>query len=372
MAEHLLDIRDLKGNYRGIFGVVRAVDGVTLSVDYGEVMGLVGESGCGKSTLAQLSSGSPSPLLHYESGEILVDGVDIYKTDPEIFRTEIKCKRMSYVPQASMDSLNPVKRIRDFVFDVVFERTTKKPLNLRIKGFIIDVVKELITKEPLTLEPFERIRNFVMGTIRSRTRRKSTRKEILRVAGDHLEKLGLDRCILDRYPHELSGGMKQRTVIGISTMWNPKLLIIDEPTSALDVTTQKRVIESLVNLKRMGIIRSMLFISHDITVLGQLCDRCAVMYGGKIVEVDDMDEILNNPKHPYTRMLISSIVSYDPARMGRGGLKSIPGSPPDLRSPPEGCRFYPRCELCSDRCKSKDPPLKPVGNGVVACWREAA
>jgi peptide/nickel transport system ATP-binding protein len=165
--------------------------------------------------------------------------------------------------------------------------------------------------------------------------------------------------------------MKQRVVIGISTLWNPKLLIIDEPTSALDVTTQKLVIESLVHLKRIGIISSMLFISHDITVLGQLCDRCAVMYGGKIVEVDDMEEILSNPKHPYTRMLLSSIVSYDPTRMGKGGLKSIPGAPPDLRTPPEGCRFYPRCELCSDRCKSKDPPLKPVGNGVVACWREA-
>jgi len=340
MAEHLLDIRDLKGNYSGIFGVVRAVDGVTLSVDDGEVMGLVGESGCGKSTLAQLSSGSPGPLLHYESGEILVDGVDVYKTDPEIFRTEIKCKRMSYVPQASMDSLNPVKRIRDFVLDVVIERTSKKPL--------ISTIRDM-----------------------NRSRRRSMRKETLMMAGDHFEKLGLDRCVLDRYPHELSGGMKQRVVIGISTLWNPKLLIIDEPTSALDVTTQKRVIESLVNLKRLGIIRSMLFISHDITVLGQLCDRCAVMYGGKIVEVDRMDEILNNPKHPYTRMLISSIVSYDPTRMGKGGLKSIPGSPPDLRNPPEGCRFYPRCKLCSDRCKSKDPPLKPVGNGVVACWREA-
>jgi peptide/nickel transport system ATP-binding protein len=338
MAEHLLEIEDLKGNYRGIFGIVRAVDGVTLTVDSGEVMGLAGESGCGKSTLAQLSSGSPSPLLHYESGKILVDGIDIYKTDPEVFRTEVKCKRMSYVPQASMDSLNPVKRVRDFVLDVVNERTSKKPLILRIRDL-------------------------------SRTRRKALKNRVLKMGGDHFEKLGLDRCVLDRYPHELSGGMKQRVVIGISTLWNPKLLIIDEPTSALDVTTQKRVIESLVNLKKLGIIESMLFISHDITVLGQLCDRCAVMYGGKIVEVNRMGDILNKPEHPYTRMLISSVVSYDPTRMGKGGLKSIPGSPPDLRNPPEGCRFYPRCEMCSDRCKGKDPPLKPVGNGVVACWR---
>lgn len=270
----------------------------------------------------------------------MIDGVNIYKIHPEVFRTEVKCKKMSYVPQASMDSLNPVKRIRDFILDVVKERTSRKHLTLGKRDS-------------------------------SSSGRKLAKEEILRMAGDHLEKLGLDRCVLDGYPHELSGGMKQRVVIGISTLWNPKLLIIDEPTSALDVTTQKRVIESLVSLKRRGIISSMLFISHDITVLGQLCDYCAVMYGGKIVEVNTMDEILNNPKHPYTRMLISSIVSYDPTRKGKGGLKSIPGSPPDLRNPPEGCRFYPRCELCSDRCKSKDPPLKPVGNGVVACWREA-
>ena len=323
MVGHLLEIKDLKGYYRGIFGVVRAVDGVSLTVDSGEVVGLAGESGCGKSTLALLCSGSPIPLLHYESGKILVDGSDIYKIDPEVFRTEVKCKRMSYIPQASMDALNPVKRIRDFIMDVVRERTGKRP----------------------------------------------SKREVLKIAGDHLEKLGLDRWVLDRYPHELSGGMKQRVVIGISTLWNPKLLMIDEPTSALDVTTQRLVIKSLVNLKKAGIIKSMLFISHDITVLGQLCDRCAVMYGGKIVEVGSMNGILKNSLHPYTRALISSVVSYNPRRMGKGGLKSIPGAPPDLRDPPPGCRFYLRCEKRMDICKIKEPPLKAVKNrGAVACW----
>jgi peptide/nickel transport system ATP-binding protein len=222
-----------------------------------------------------------------------------------------------------MDSLNPVKRIRDFVMDVMRERTGKKPL----------------------------------------------KKEVLKTAGDHLEKLGLDRCVLDCYPHELSGGMKQRVVIGISTLCHPKLLMIDEPTSALDVTTQKLVIESLVNLKKEGIIESMVFISHDITVLGQLCDRCAIMYGGKIVEVGSMDNILTNSLHPYTDALISSVVSYDPTRMGKGGLKSIPGSPPDLRNPPCGCRFYPRCEKRMDICKTQEPVLKAVKNrGETACW----
>ena len=320
---HLLEIKDLRGYYRGIFGVVRAVDGVSLTADCGEVVGIVGESGCGKSTLAQLCSGSPSPLLHYESGKILVNGVDIYKIDPEVFRTEVKCQIMSYIPQASMDSLNPVKRVRDFIMDVMIERTGQK----------------------------------------------LSKSEVFKTAGDHLEKLGLDRGVLDRYPHELSGGMKQRVVIGISTLFHPKLLTIDEPTSALDVTTQKLVIKSLVNLKKAGIIESLLFISHDITVLGQLCDRCAVMYGGKIVEVDTMDDTLNNPLHPYTQALISSVVSYDPEKMVKGGLKSIPGAPPDLRDPPPACRFHPRCEYAMDICQTKEPPLEAVKDGSeVACW----
>jgi len=292
-------------------------------VDSGEVMGLAGESGCGKSTLAQLCSGSPNPLLHYESGKVLVNGFDIYKIDPEVFRTEVKACQMSYIPQASMDSLNPVKRIRDFIMDVMRERTNEKSL----------------------------------------------KEEVFKMAGDHLEELGLDRRVIDRYPHELSGGMKQRVVIGISTLYHPKLLMIDEPTSALDVTTQKLVIKSLLDLKKAGIIESMLFISHDITVLGELCDRCAVMYGGKIVEVASMDDITHKSLHPYTSALISSVVSYNPERMGKGGLKSIPGAPPDLRDPPPACRFHPRCEYAMDICQIKEPPLEAVKKqSHVACW----
>jgi peptide/nickel transport system ATP-binding protein len=286
-------------------------------------MGLAGESGCGKSTLAQLCSGSPNPLLHYESGKILVDGYDVYKTDPEVFRTEVKACHMAYIPQASMDSLNPVKRIRDFIVDVMAERSGEKP----------------------------------------------SRQEIFRMAGDHFEELGLERWVIDRYPHELSGGMKQRVVIGISTLCHPRLLMIDEPTSALDVTTQKLVIKSLWDLKRTGIIESMVFISHDITVLGELCDRCGVMYGGKMVEVGTMDNILDSPLHPYTQALISSVVSYNPERMGKGGLKSIPGTPPDLRDPPPACRFNPRCEYAMDICKTDEPPLRAIKNGSeIACW----
>jgi peptide/nickel transport system ATP-binding protein len=328
LTEHILEVEDLKGYYRGVFGVVHAVDGVSFNLGRSVIMGIAGESGGGKSTLAQLVSGSPPPLLHHESGKILVDGIDIYNIKPEQLRTEVKCKRMSYVPQASMESLNPVKRIKDFIFDVVGQRTGKRVSSKERKG------------------------------------------EIVEMAANHLKTLGLDRPVLDRYPHELSGGMKQRVVIGISTLWNPKLLIIDEPTSALDVTSQKRMIRALLNLKQIGIIESMLYISHDLTSLRQLCDECMVMYAGKIAEIGDMDGIIDDPQHPYSRLLAAAIASYDSKGKRVDELKSIPGSPPDLRTPPTGCRFHPRCPYVMDICKTEEPPMVMVGDGKrgASCW----
>ncbi|MFW9834629.1 MAG: ABC transporter ATP-binding protein [Candidatus Thorarchaeota archaeon] len=328
MAEHILEVEDLKGYYRGVFGVVHAVDGVSFSLGRNVIMGIAGESGGGKSTLAQLVSGSPPPLLHHESGKILVDGIDIYNISPEQLRTEVKCKRMSYVPQASMESLNPVKRIKDFIFDVVGQRTGK------------------------------------------RVSSKERKKEIVEMATNHLKTLGLDGTVLDRYPHELSGGMKQRVVIAISTLWNPKLLIIDEPTSALDVTSQKRMIRALLNLKHIGIIESMLYISHDLTSLRQLCDECMVMYAGKIAEIGDMDSIIDDPQHPYSRLLTAAIASYDSKGKRIDELKGIPGAPPDLRTPPTGCRFHPRCPYAMDVCKTTEPPMVMAedGKGGASCW----
>ncbi|MEM2981417.1 MAG: ABC transporter ATP-binding protein [Thermoproteota archaeon] len=325
MADHLLEIEDLKGYYRGTFGVVYGVDGVTLTLDSGEVLGLAGESGCGKSTLAELVSATPPRTLRYEGGKIIVDGFDIYHISPEILRKEVKCKRMAYVPQASMESLNPVKKISSFLMDVMKERTGEKP------------------KE----------------------------EEVINMAGEHLKKLGLEPWVLDRYPFELSGGMKQRVVIGISTLWNPKLLIVDEPTSALDVVSQKNMIKALLDLKQANIIESILFISHDISTLRQICDRFAVMYAGKIVETGATDEIINSPLHPYTQGLMTSIVSYEPRRRERGRyIKSIPGEHPDLRNPPPGCRFHPRCPYAMDVCRTEAPPIITSERGAreVSCW----
>lgn len=322
-SEYLLEVENLKGHYKGSFGIVQGCDNVSLSVKRGEIVAIAGESGCGKSTLAELVSGTPRPVLHFESGTVKVDDMDIYRVDPEVLRVEIKCERMSYVPQASLESLNPVKRLGNFILDVVKQRTgVKKP----------------------------------------------NKKEIFKMAGDHFERVGLSRDLLRRYPHELSGGMKQRAVIAISTLWNPKLLIIDEPTSALDVSSQQRMIRMLYEMLEQNLIEAILFVSHDIASLRQICNRAIIMYAGNIVEEGDMDAIINNPFHPYSKGLVSSFVSYNPDG-SRPKLISIPGSHPSLINPPSGCRFHPRCPECMEKCKTDEPPMySPIEGRNVKCW----
>ncbi|MFX0063194.1 MAG: ABC transporter ATP-binding protein [Candidatus Hermodarchaeota archaeon] len=346
----ILSIENLKGYYRGTFGIVHGIDGISLSVKPGEVLGICGESGCGKSTLAELITGTPMPLLHYEEGKIILDGFQIYHIDAEVLRKEVKCKRMSYVPQASMESLNPVKKIKDFIMDVVRERTGEKP--------------------SMRLDTIKKIRTFIEDAGSQDPDEQTSREKILKFAVDHFKRVGLDEKVLNRYPHELSGGMKQRVVIAISTMWNPKLLIVDEPTSALDVSSQKLMIKMLYDLKKEGIIETILFVSHDIPTLRQLCTRCIVMYAGQIVENGMMNDIVNDPLHPYSQGLISSIVSFNPDGTRPSHLESIPGSHPDLRNPPPGCRFHPRCPKVMDICPRESPPMfEPPGkNRQVACW----
>jgi peptide/nickel transport system ATP-binding protein len=262
--------------------------------------------------------------LHYESGEILIEGYNIYETDPEVLRTEVKTKIVSYVPQASLESLNPVMKIIDFISDVVKERTGKK----------------------------------------------EKREALIKFAGDHFERVGLNRDVLFKYPHELSGGMKQRSVIAISTMWNPKLLIVDEPTSALDVSSQKLIIKMLYEMRRDGIIDSILFVSHDVSSLSQICNKMLIMYAGHMQEYGDMDEMVDNPLHPYTELLMNSIVSFDPTGSHDGRLESISGSPPSLKNPPPGCRFSPRCPKVMDKCLIEEPPIIELTTPKrkVKCW----
>ncbi len=324
MNNALVTVEKLKGYYVGGFGVVHGVDDVSLTIREGEAVGLVGESGCGKSTLAQLITGVTGPVLHYQAGTVIVDGYNVYAISEETLRTEVLCKRLAYIPQAAMDSLNPVKRIRDLLRDVVKERTGHRP----------------------------------------------SMEEILRMAGEHFESLGLQRSVLHLYPHELSGGMKQRVVVAISTLWNPKILVVDEPTSALDVSSQKLLVRTLSLLRHRGMVKSMLFITHDIPVARQICQTLAVMYCGQLVEVGPVEEVLESPRHPYTQGLLASIASYEPQLGRRPRLESIPGRPPDMRNPPPGCRFHPRCSLAQPRCTQNEPPeVVLAGKRMVRCWR---
>lgn len=325
MTEEVIKIENLKGYYRGSFGIVHAVDGVSLSVNKGDIMGIAGESGCGKTSLAELITGRPIQLLQHEGGQVYVNDLSMYGLDEEVIRKEILSKVMGYVPQASQNSLNPVKKIRNFILDAMRERVGTKPKN---------------------------------------------KEKVLNQVAEHFKKLGLEKSVLDKYPHELSGGMKQRVVVGISTLWNPLILIVDEPTSALDVTTQQLLIETFIHLKKIGIVETILFISHDIPVLAQICNICMIMYAGRIVEKASMDDIIHNPRHPYTKMLMCSIACFNPDGSVETKLEGIPGIPPDLKNPPKGCRFYPRCSSRLEKCKENYPPffIPRTESNPVACW----
>lgn len=317
----VLETKNLSGRYRGTFGVVEGVKNVSLSVYEGDMLAIAGESGCGKTTLIELLTGTPKPLLHYEGGDIYVEGIDILHINPERLRKEVKCKLLSYVPQSSLNALNPTKRIKEFLADMLKERTGK--------DYTPDEARKMI--------------------------------------GEHFERLGLDKTYLDRYPHELSGGERQRANIAISTFAEPTVLLVDEPTSALDVTSQRNMAKLLLDIHRAGIIDALLIVSHDLGILRQLCDRLAIMYGGTIVENGMMDDIVDNPLHPYSKLLLDSLVPLE-KRIKHEKLKSIPGRPPDMRYLPPGCTFHPRCPKCMEICKKKKPPAVKKDNREVACW----
>lgn len=327
MESEVLITKDLRGQYRASFGTIYAVDGVSIKVKRGEILGLVGESGCGKSTFLKLLTGVIDPPLYYERGEVIIIGKEgerysIYSMQIDDLRRKVAGKLISYVPQSTFDALNPCQRIRDFIADMLREHTGKK----------------------------------------------YSSDDIHRMLRGHFNTLGLNEDVLDKYPHELSGGMKQRTVIGISTYLKPAILLLDEPTSALDVSSQRRLIELLVNLHKKKTIETMVISSHDITILRQMCDRIAVMYAGKLVELGDTESIIYDPLHPYTRGLINSFLPLEEdIRYKR--LTGIPGRPPELTSRITNCRFYPRCTQAMDVCKLKEPPiLENENHRFVACW----
>ncbi len=316
----LLDVRGLRLYYRTSRGVVRAVDGVSFSIDRGEALAIVGESGSGKSSIAISILRVLPRNVHTYDGQIVFEGIDLMRLDEARFNREIRWKRISMVFQSSMSVLNPVLRVRDHVLEIFRLHTS-------------------------------------VGE-----------REAIKIACDVLERLGLPRDVLDRYPHELSGGMKQRVVIAMALLLSPDLVILDEPTSALDVITQANIM-NLLKLLKMKDRRSMMFITHDIALASDIADRIAIMYGGKIVEIGQIDSVLLRPRHPYTRMLLASIPRL---RSEVSKLEFIPGQPPDLISPPPGCRFHPRCPQATDRCVRDEPPeIEVERDHVVKCWLHA-
>lgn len=316
MGKVNLDVRDLKTKYITRFREdVYAVDGVSLQIEEGRSLGIAGESGCGKSTLALSLMGYYFPPLHYTSGDIIIDGINISTMDPDSIRKNILGREVAYIPQAAMNALNPTRKIIKFIEDVIHVHYPKM-----------------------------------------------SNKEIYDMAKDRFEELGLPSKVLNQYAVELSGGMKQRTVIAISTILSPTVLIADEPSSALDVTSQKMVIKMLKNLMEKGYIKSMIFITHELPLLYNVTDDIMVMYAGQIVERGSSKDMVFDPIHPYSKGLMGSIIVAESGTRDHK-LAAIPGTPPNLKNPPKGCRFEARCKYAKPECKYTTISMREIGDG---------
>jgi oligopeptide/dipeptide ABC transporter ATP-binding protein len=309
----VLDIRDLSVVYRTPAGDVRAVDRVNLALGAGEVIGLAGESGSGKSTLVYGACRLLRAPALVTSGSVTYRGrrvsrpADLLKMDQDELR-RLRWREIAIVFQSAMNALNPVLRVRDQLLDVIHAHL------------------------------------------------KMPRNEAREKAGSLFDLVGIPRSRLRSYPHELSGGMRQRVMIAMALATEPEIVIMDEPTTALDVVVQRDILAQIVELKeRLGF--SILFITHDLSLLLELADRIAVMYGGQLLEVGTADEIHHEPAHPYTKGLLNSFPSL---RGPRRELAGIPGFPPDLHHPPPGCPFLPRCGYGTAACREVDMRLLPV------------
>jgi peptide/nickel transport system ATP-binding protein len=298
-----LEVRDLKTYYYTEAGVVRAVDGVSFSLERGRALGLVGESGCGKTTVALSLLRLVPPPGRIVGGSILLDGMDIMRMDEESLR-RIRWKRIALVFQGAMNALNPVIKVGDQIVEAI---------TLHERGV--------------------------------------ERRDAWRRAEELLEMVGIERSRASSYPFEFSGGMRQRAVLAMALALNPDLLILDEPATALDVVVQAQIINLLRELReRLNL--TMLLITHDLSLVTEVCHDVAVMYAGKLVEYGDTRTIYKGSKHPYTQGLIQCFPRVDEPRRR---LYSIPGQPPDLISPPPGCRFHPRCPYAWDICRAEEP-----------------
>jgi len=317
MAENILELRNLCLYYSTGKGTARAVDGVSFFLRRGETLALIGESGCGKSSLAKAIIRLLPRNTASCTGEVILEGQNIMEKNETAFRKEVRWKKIAMVFQGAMNTLNPVLKIGDQV------------------------------AEPLMIHEN-------MG-----------KRDALNKAAETLRTVGIGESFENRYPFELSGGMKQRAVIATAIIGNPEILILDEPTSALDVITQANIMNVLKRLENERGL-SYIFITHDIGLSSEIADRIAVMYAGEVVEVADASDFYTKPSHPYAQRLMASV----PTLRTNAKPEFIPGTPPSLISPPSGCRFHPRCQFASEKCRRENPAIFDQGAGsFVKCWR---
>jgi len=303
--------------------VVRALDGITFDLAPGETLGLVGESGCGKTTTGVALLNMPSPPGRIVSGSIIIDGIEIVGMKDRDLRRKVRWSKISMVFQGAMNCLTPVYTVR---------------------ALMLETFREHQDTSHVDIAEAERLMRHYVGLV------------------------GLPDHILDRYPHELSGGMKQRVVIAIALFLEPKVIIMDEPTTALDVIVQAQILNLIKALKKsLGL--SYIFITHDLATEAEVADRIMVMYAGKVAEIGTNEQIFGpqGPAHPYTQKLLNATPRL---HQKVSELAFIPGAPPDLIDPPVGCRFAPRCPFAKDKCLTQEPPSATLAPGhSVACWK---
>jgi len=315
-----LKIKNIKLHYFTSKGIIHALDDVSFDLRAGETLGVVGESGCGKTTLGTALLNMPTPPGRIVAGEILIDGVDILKLDEDELRKQIRWEKIAMVFQGAMNCLTPVYTIQKQMMETILSH------------------------------------------------RKMTKEEAEARVIKYLNLVGLSTDVLRRYPHELSGGMKQRIVIATALFLEPQIVICDEPTTALDVVVQAQIINLLKKLKEQ-LKLSFIFITHDLATEAEVADRIMVMYAGKVVEIGTNEQIYGpqGAAHPYTQLLMAATPRL---RQKVDQLAFIPGTPPDLLAPPAGCRFHLRCPQVMERCRQEEPPLIQIEPAhTVACWR---
>ncbi len=309
----ILVVRDLKVYYYTMRGIVKAVDGVSFSIGYGENLALVGESGSGKSTLGYALMNLVLPPGRIVGGEVFIAGTDILALRGHDLR-KARGSLVSIVFQDPFTTLDPVKKVGDQLTEVLIEHGLSK---------------------------------------------KEAQERVIEV----IEAVGLPEGAAKSYPHQLSGGQRQRISIAAAIALRPKVLVADEPTTALDVIVQKQIMDLIDKVRDLG--TSVVLITHDIALAAERADKIAVMYAGKIVEFGSKNEVIRKPLHPYTKALLASV----PTLSGSKWPQPIPGFPPDLINPPPGCRFHPRCREKVGKCEELEPPLIHVGKGhYVSCW----